>query len=92
MHYYLGMIAITAMWSVLEVRPHGFGEWAAFVGLCLLWPLACRDSDGTATAAINEDLSVPKDCQARAEGIAQSDMGKPITDAQTPGDTPHDHR
>jgi hypothetical protein len=53
---------------------------------------ADRDSDGTATAAINEDLSVPKDCQARAEGIAQSDMGKPITDAQTPGDTPHDHR
>jgi hypothetical protein len=52
----------------------------------------CRDSDGTAIAAINEDLSVPKDCQARAEGIAQSDMGKPITDAQTPGDTPHDHR
>ena len=29
------------------------------------------DSDGTATAAINEDLSVPKDCQARAESIAQ---------------------
>src|SRR5438552_17622800 len=28
--------------------------------------LAERDSDGTATAAINEDLSVPKDCQARA--------------------------
>jgi hypothetical protein len=25
---------------------------------------ADRDSDGTATAAINEDLSVPKDCQA----------------------------
>jgi hypothetical protein len=30
-----------------------------------------RDSDGTATAAINEDLSVPKDCQARAESIAR---------------------
>jgi hypothetical protein len=29
-----------------------------------------RDSDGTAIAAINEDLSVPKDCQARAESIA----------------------
>jgi hypothetical protein len=32
-----------------------------------------RDSDGTATAAINEDLSVPQDCQARAESIAQKD-------------------
>jgi hypothetical protein len=31
-----------------------------------------RDSDGTATAAINEDLSVPQDCQARAEGIAHN--------------------
>ena len=28
-------------------------------------------SDGTAAAAINEDLSVPKDCQARAESNAQ---------------------
>jgi hypothetical protein len=40
MNYYLGMIAITAIWSILEVRPSGFGEWAAFVALCLLWPLA----------------------------------------------------
>jgi hypothetical protein len=31
---------------------------------------AFRDSDGTATAAANEDLPVPQDCQARAEGIA----------------------
>jgi hypothetical protein len=30
-----------------------------------------RDSDGTATAAANGDLPVPKDCQARPEGIAQ---------------------
>jgi hypothetical protein len=30
-----------------------------------------RDSDGTATAAANGDLPVPKDCQARAESIAQ---------------------
>lgn len=30
-----------------------------------------RDRDGTATAAANEDLPVPKDCQARPEGIAQ---------------------
>jgi hypothetical protein len=30
-----------------------------------------RDSDGTATAAANGDLPVPKDCQARCEAIAQ---------------------
>jgi hypothetical protein len=30
-----------------------------------------RDSDGTATAAACEDMPVPQDCQARAEGIAQ---------------------
>src|SRR4051812_29043136 len=30
------------------------------------------DSDGTATAAANGDLPVPKDCQARAESIAQN--------------------
>jgi hypothetical protein len=32
-----------------------------------------RDRDGTATAAANGDLPVPKDCQARASegGIAQ---------------------
>jgi hypothetical protein len=34
------------------------------------WP-PC-DSDGTATAAINEDLPVPQDLQARAESIAQT--------------------
>jgi hypothetical protein len=42
-------------------------------GLCA----KCRDSDGTATAAINEDLSVPKDCQARAESIAQTKSVNP---------------
>jgi hypothetical protein len=31
----------------------------------------CRDSDGTATAALCEDIAAPQDCQARAEGIAQ---------------------
>lgn len=30
-----------------------------------------RDSDGTATAAACEDMPVPKNCQARPEGIAQ---------------------
>jgi hypothetical protein len=35
-------------------------------------PCNC-DSDGTATAAANEDLPVPQDCQARAGGIAQGD-------------------
>jgi hypothetical protein len=34
----------------------------------------CRDSDGTATAAANGDLPVPKDCQARAESIAQKEQ------------------
>ena len=29
------------------------------------------DSDGTATAAACEDMPVPQDCQARAEGIAR---------------------
>jgi hypothetical protein len=32
-----------------------------------------RDSDGTAVAALCEDIAVPKDCQARAESIAQAD-------------------
>jgi hypothetical protein len=40
MNYYLGMIAITACWSILEVRPKGLGEWVAFAALCLLWPVA----------------------------------------------------
>jgi hypothetical protein len=40
MKYYLGMIAITAFWAILEVRPKGLGEWAAFVALCLLWPVS----------------------------------------------------
>lgn len=31
---------------------------------------ATRDTDGTATAAACEDMPVPKDCQAGAEGIA----------------------
>lgn len=36
-----------------------------------------RDSDGTATAAANGDLPVPKDCQARAAcGIARTMSGK----------------
>jgi hypothetical protein len=30
-----------------------------------------RDSDGAATAAACEDMPVPKDCQARPEGIAK---------------------
>jgi hypothetical protein len=34
-------------------------------------PCSCRDSDGTATAALCEDIAVPQDCQARAESIAQ---------------------
>jgi hypothetical protein len=34
-----------------------------------------RDSDGTATAAANGDLPVPKDCQAQAAGIAQPPSG-----------------
>jgi hypothetical protein len=29
-----------------------------------------RDSDGTATAAVCEDIPAPQDCQARAESIA----------------------
>jgi hypothetical protein len=33
--------------------------------------LGLSDRDGTAIAAANGDLPVPKDCQARAEGIAQ---------------------
>jgi hypothetical protein len=39
--------------------------------LSRIWSVHDRDSDGTATAAANEDLPAPQDCQARAEGIAQ---------------------
>jgi hypothetical protein len=40
MAYYLGMVVITAAWTLLEVRPKGLGEWVAFSALCLLWPIA----------------------------------------------------
>lgn len=36
------------------------------------WRAEDCDSDGTATAALCEDIAVPKDCQARAESIAQN--------------------
>lgn len=41
------------------------------------WMPLPRDSDGTAPAAACGDMPVPKDCQARAEGIAQDIARKP---------------
>jgi hypothetical protein len=38
------------------------------------WPLSLRDSDGTATAALCEDIAVPKDCQARPSPNLDSNL------------------
>jgi hypothetical protein len=80
-----GYLALFCDMNATEARDWAFVDWIAgaqFVAdrhrNATHWmPLPeppPRDSDGTATAAANGDLPVPQNCQARAKGIAQTDI------------------